>query len=123
MAKKQQYHCTVEVAISVIGGKWKPLILKQMIDSHRRYNELQRLVPGVTHKVLSEQLRELEKDGIIERQVYPEVPPKVEYRLTEFGRTVLPVEEALCSWGKTYMERKGITLAPIADRSCTQAPE
>ena len=110
MAKRGQYHCTVEVALDVIGGKWKPLILKQMIGSQRRYNELHRLVPGISPKVLIHQLRELEKDGIVERQVFPEIPPKVEYRLTEFGRTVIPVEEALCTWGKTYMERKGITL-------------
>ena len=102
----------MEVALNVIGGKWKPLILKQMIETQRRYNELYRLVPGISHKVLIHQLRELEKDGIVERQVFPEIPPKVEYRLTEFGRTVIPVEEALCAWGRTYMERMGITLAP-----------
>ena len=68
--------------------------------------------PAVTQKVLSQQLRELEEDGIIERIVYAEVPPKVEYRLTEFGRSVLPVQNAMCSWGKKFIEENGIALTP-----------
>ena len=115
MAGRRQYQCPVEVALDVIGGKWKPLILHQLIHSTLRYNELHRLMPGVSHKVLSQQLRELEDDGIIERQVYPEVPPKVEYRLTELGKTIIPMKEALSSWGMMYLERKCITLVPRSE--------
>lgn len=98
------YHCAVEAALDVIGGKWKPLILWRLGDNVMRFGELQRSLPGVNAKMLTKQLRELENDGVIKRTLYPEVPPRVEYSITEFGRTLIPILEALCTWGATYLE-------------------
>lgn len=97
------YHCTVEAALDVIGGKWKPIILWHLKDNVLRFNELQKGLPGVNSKMLTKQLRELEEDGVIRRKVYAEVPPRVEYTITEFGKTVLPILEALCTWGAQYL--------------------
>jgi len=97
------FHCPVEAALDVIGGKWKPLILWALGESVMRFSELQRVLPGVNAKMLTKQLRELEDDGIILRTVYPEVPPRVEYRITEFGMTLIPILQALCDWGAQYL--------------------
>jgi len=97
------YHCTVEATLDVIGGKWKPLILWHLGDSVLRFSELQRGLPGVNAKMLTKQLRELEEDGVIRRTVYPEVPPRVEYTITEFGKTLIPILQALCAWGAQYL--------------------
>lgn len=97
------FHCPVEAALDVIGGKWKPLILWHLGDGVKRFSELQRELPGVNAKMLTRQLRELEGDGVVRRTVYPEVPPRVEYAVTEFGRTLLPIMEALCAWGTQYL--------------------
>ena len=88
--------CPVVNTLDIIGGKWKVLILYYLNEETRRFNELQRLLEGIT------QLRELENDGIVHREVYPQVPPKVEYSLTEFGRTLMPVIEAMHHWGEQY---------------------
>jgi len=97
------YHCTVEAALDVIGGKWKPLILWALGDNVMRFSELQKGLPGVNAKMLTKQLRELEQDGVIRRTIYPEVPPRVEYAITEFGRTLIPILQALCTWGANYL--------------------
>lgn len=97
------YHCPVEAALDVIGGKWKPLILWALGDNVLRFNELQKGLPGVNTKMLTKQLRELEEDGVITRKVYPEVPPRVEYAITDFGRTLIPILQALCNWGAEYL--------------------
>ncbi|WP_048149225.1 winged helix-turn-helix transcriptional regulator [Methanolacinia paynteri] len=97
------YHCSVEASLDVIGGKWKPLILWKLGDGVMRFSELQRTLPGVNAKMLTKQLRELEEDGIVLRTVYPEVPPRVEYSITEFGMTLIPVLQALCKWGTIYL--------------------
>jgi DNA-binding HxlR family transcriptional regulator len=97
------YHCPVEAALDVIGGKWKPLILWYLGDNIVRFGELQKGLPGVNAKMLTKQLRELENDGVIKRTIYPEVPPRVEYIITDFGKTLLPIMEALCSWGANYL--------------------
>jgi DNA-binding HxlR family transcriptional regulator len=97
------YHCPVEAALDVIGGKWKPLILWALGDNVLRFNELQKGLPGVNTKMLTKQLRELEEDGVITRTVYPEVPPRVEYAITDFGRTLIPILQALCNWGAGYL--------------------
>jgi DNA-binding HxlR family transcriptional regulator len=99
----KSYHCPVEAALDVIGGKWKPLILWALGDKVLRFNELQKALPGINTKMLTKQLRALEEDGVIDRYVYPEVPPRVEYRITEFGRTLIPILEALCDWGADYL--------------------
>lgn len=94
--------CPVNTTLSVIGGKWKVLILYHLIEQTQRFNELRRQLPDITQRMLTLQLRELEEDGLIHREVYPVVPPKVEYSLTEFGRTLLPVIEAMHQWGVEY---------------------
>lgn len=99
----KSYHCPVEAALDVIGGKWKPLILWALGDSVLRFNELQKALPGVNTKMLTKQLRELEEDGVITRKIYPEVPPRVEYAITDFGRTLIPILQALCNWGAGYL--------------------
>ncbi|MDO5074246.1 HxlR family transcriptional regulator [Neisseria animaloris] len=94
--------CPVSTTLDIIGGKWKVLILHHLNTETRRFNELQRLMPAVTQRMLTLQLRELEGDGIVHREVYPQVPPKVEYSLTEFGLTLMPVIEAMHRWGTEY---------------------
>jgi DNA-binding HxlR family transcriptional regulator len=91
--------CPVEAALEVIGGKWKGTILYRLLMGKKRFNELKRMFPSLTQRILTQQLRELERDGIIHREVYAEVPPRVEYSLTEFGRTLTPVLELLREWG------------------------
>jgi DNA-binding HxlR family transcriptional regulator len=100
----KSYHCPVEAALDVIGGKWKPLILWALGDEVMRFSELQKALPGINTKMLTKQLRALEDDGVIKRTVYPEVPPRVEYMITEFGKTLIPILEALCDWGSNYLE-------------------
>jgi DNA-binding HxlR family transcriptional regulator len=97
------FHCPVEAALDVIGGKWKPLILWALGDEVMRFGELQKALPGINTKMLTKQLRELEEDGVIRRKIYPEVPPRVEYTITDFGKTLIPILEALCNWGAEYL--------------------
>jgi len=99
------FGCPVEAALEALGGKWKGLILFHLKDEKRRFNELRRLIPDITQRTLTRQLRELEQDRIVERTVYPEVPPKVEYELTEFGKTLIPILEALYAWGQQYIDQ------------------
>jgi DNA-binding HxlR family transcriptional regulator len=98
--------CAVEVTLSVIGGLWKPVILFHLLEEKKRFMELTRLLPNTTQRMLTLQLRELEADGIVARHVYPQVPPKVEYELTEFGRTLAPVLISLREWGESYRARE-----------------
>lgn len=97
--------CPVETTLDVIGGKWKGIILYQLLDGTKRFNEFRRLNPGITQFMLTLQLRELERDGIIHREIFKEVPPRVEYSLTDFGRTLEPVITSMKAWGESYKER------------------
>jgi len=99
------YRCTVAVTLEVIGGKWKSLILWHLSFKTLRFSQLQRRLNRITQKMLTQQLRELERDGLVRRQVYAEVPPRVEYSLTELGTTVVPILEQMCQWGKTFLGR------------------
>ena len=103
MNNKSHYHCPVEATLSVIGGKYKAIILWHLIDNTLRFSELRRFLPQATPKMLTQQLRELEADGMIHREVYPVVPPKTEYSLTEYGQTLIPVVRALSVWGREHM--------------------
>ena len=95
--------CTaVTTTLAIIGGKWKILILYHLCAGTQRFNELRRLLPDITQRMLTLQLRELEDDGIVHREVYPQVPPKVEYSLTAFGATLILVIEVMDAWGKQY---------------------
>ena len=94
--------CPVVNTLDIIGGKWKVLILYYLYGETRRFNELQRLLAGVTQRMLTLQLRELENDGIVHREVYPQVPPKVEYALSGRGRSLIPILDAMCDWGNAH---------------------
>lgn len=106
--KAKGYHCPIEAAMDIVGGKYKAIILYHLMDSTLRYNEIQKEIPQATPKMLSQQLKELEADGIINRVLYPVVPPKTEYSLTELGKTLVPIIKALCDWGKRYFDMLGI---------------
>ena len=97
--------CSVGITVDVIGGKWKALVLFYLLDGTMRFNELRRQIPDCTQRMLTLQLRELEEDGLVERTVYPVVPPRVEYKLTPFGRTLRPIIEAMSAWGHRYRQR------------------
>jgi DNA-binding HxlR family transcriptional regulator len=100
------FNCPVEATLAVIGGKWKGLILFHLAQSGtHRFSELRRKIPGVSERMLTQQLRELECDGVVHREVYPEVPPKVEYSLTHYGETLRPICELMCVWGKKHIKR------------------
>ena len=98
--------CAVEATLAVIGGLWKPVILFNLLQGTRRFGELSRALPNATQRMLTLQLRELEADGLITRTVFAEVPPRVEYALTDFGRTLEPVLALLAAWGKDYRRMK-----------------
>ncbi|SDS37975.1 transcriptional regulator, HxlR family [Paenibacillaceae bacterium GAS479] len=101
--------CPVEVAVKLIGGKWKIVILNQLAyHGPKRFNELRRIFPEITQRMLTLQLRELEVDGLINRKIYHEIPPKVEYSLSELGSSILPVLIKLQDWGLYYMEQKKV---------------
>lgn len=101
----RSYQNPVELAQDLIGGKWKMPILWRLKDRTWRYNELRRGLGRVTHKMLTQQLRELERDGLLTRTVFPVVPPRVEYTITPLGRSAVPVIEALRDWGSAYRRR------------------
>jgi DNA-binding HxlR family transcriptional regulator len=97
------YGCPIEALMDAVGGKWKPVILYHLMGGTRRFGELRRLVPGVSQRMLTQHLRELEVDGIVHREVYREVPPKVEYSLTGLGRTLEPVLLKMNEWAEEHM--------------------
>ena len=96
--------CPVETAMLLIGNKWKIFVLRELLDGTRRFNELQRSITDISQKVLTQNLRAMEEDGIITRKVFAEVPPRVEYTLSEVGNTLRPVIEVLGNWGIHYQE-------------------
>ncbi|MFI9505433.1 winged helix-turn-helix transcriptional regulator [Nocardia sp. NPDC052566] len=108
----KRYHCAVEVTVDLIGGKWKPVILAHLKEGVRRYGELRRLMPSTSEKMLVQQLRELEAEGLVRRSVFDTVPPQVEYDLTEEGWSLVPVLTAMYEWGEKRAARAGITVQP-----------
>jgi len=111
-------HCPVETVIGLIGGKYKTLILWKLSSQTQRFSELQKAIPQATAKMLTQQLRELETDGLIHREVYPVIPPKVEYSLTVLGKSIQPILESMYSWGDNFLQDKGIKA-----NCCMTAPE
>ncbi len=102
--------CPVEATLGVIGGKWKGVILYHLLSDTMRFNELRRTMPEITQRMLTKQLRELEADKLVSRKVYAEVPPKVEYSMTEYGKTLAPVVQALQRWGTRHLSGEGENL-------------
>ncbi len=106
--------CPVRTTLNLLGGKWKLLILASLLDGARRYGELRRLMPEITEKMLIQELRELEADGLVARTVHQQVPPKVEYALVGPGEQVRPVLQALLGWGLDYLAQQGIRVPAAA---------
>ncbi|MGE7758768.1 winged helix-turn-helix transcriptional regulator [Peribacillus simplex] len=103
--QKKKYNISVEATLEVLGGKWKCVILCHLTHGKKRTSELKRLMPNITQKMLTQQLRELEQDEVINRIVYNQVPPKVEYELSEYGQSLESILSALCTWGENHITR------------------
>lgn len=111
MAKiKDEYVCSLGLTIDLIGGKWKLMILWYLIKGPKRFTVLKNAIPNITQKILTEQLRELEANKIISRQVYATVPPTVEYSMTKYGETLIPIINDLCYWSEVYARENNIKL-------------
>ncbi|MEO0539548.1 MAG: helix-turn-helix domain-containing protein [Cyanobacteria bacterium P01_A01_bin.105] len=113
--------CDVEATLSVIGGRWKPILMCHLLGGRKRFGELRRLTPNATERMITLQLRELEADGVISRQVYAEVPPRVEYELTEFGRSLEAILTLMQDWGREFKARR-LAEAPETEAPETEAP-
>lgn len=96
----ETFYCALDVTMNFVGGKWKAIVLWYLRKGAKRFGEIKKLIPPITEKMLSLQLKELEKDGIVKRTIFPEVPPRVEYELTEAGKTLLPLLEEMAAWGR-----------------------
>ena len=108
----KEYHCAMDITMDYIGGKWKTVVLWYLRKDKKRFSELKRLIPNITEKMLSIQLKDLENDGLLERKIYAEVPPKVEYQLTAFGKTLIPMLEEIALWGRNLAEARGKLVEP-----------
>ncbi|GBE02626.1 HTH-type transcriptional activator HxlR [bacterium BMS3Bbin06] len=102
----KQSDCPVEITLSLLGDKWKVLILWELFERIKRFGELNRAISGISQKMLTQQLRQMEKDGLIKRKVYAEVPPRVEYSLTDIGKSLKPILDAMHKWGSNYSASK-----------------
>ena len=99
----KEYNCPVDATISKIGGKYKAVILYHLENCTLRYNEILKRIPSITDKMLAQQLRELENDNLIIKKIYPVIPPKTEYSLSELGKTLVPILDSMCEWGQQFM--------------------
>ena len=106
--KKELPPCPVETTLTLIGNKWKLLILRDLMNGTKRFGELRKSVGNISQKVLTENLREMESDKLLKRKVYAQVPPKVEYSLTELGESLNPIIESLRDWGNSYKKKLGV---------------
>ena len=105
--KTNYLDCPIEATFKVIGGKWKAIVIYYLIEDPKRFTELLNLLETVSPRILTKQLKELERDKVIERHYYAEMPPRVEYALTDYGRTLLPVIEVICRWGEERLKLTG----------------
>lgn len=103
--KKEMPICPVEATLSIIGDKWKILILRDLIDGTKRFGELKKSIGSISQKVLTQQLRDMEEDGLVDRKAYAEIPPRVEYSLTETGNSLKPILDSMFLWGQQYKEK------------------
>lgn len=101
---QNEYNCPVDATISKIGGKYKAVILYHLGYDTLRYNQIRKKIPAITDKMLAQQLRELESDNLIIKKIYPIIPPKTEYNLSELGKTLIPLLDSMCEWGQQFME-------------------
>ena len=106
LTKEELPECPVATTVALIGSKWKLLILKYLLNKTMRYNELKREIDGISQKVLTSTLKSMVEDGIVIRTSYPEVPPRVEYSLSEIGESMRPVIDVMADWGNTYKNKK-----------------
>jgi len=106
LTKEEMPACPVATTVSLIGSKWKLLIIRNLLTRPWRFNELKRDLEGISQKVLTDSLRSMEEDGIITRTVYPEVPPRVEYALSELGESMRPIIDSMAAWGENYKSMK-----------------
>ncbi|MBO0780366.1 MAG: helix-turn-helix transcriptional regulator [Ktedonobacteraceae bacterium] len=109
--------CPVDVTLSTVGGKWKPLIVYYLLSGTKRFGELRRLIPGATQQMLTMQLRELEQARVLDRKVYPQVPPKVEYSLTDLGRSLEPLLYQMAAWGEWYCDQTNREHEQVSDKA------
>lgn len=109
----EDFYCPVKLTADIIGGKWKPLILFYLEEGTLRFGEVQKRIPGMTKKMLTQHLRELERDGIIHRKVYAVVPPKVEYSLTKHGGSLKPILKLMSAWGTKHRARYGAAASRV----------
>lgn len=106
MTKKDLPACPVEITMGLIGEKWKVLIIRDLLTETKRFGELRKSVTGITQKVLTNNLRQMEASGLVKRKVYSEVPPRVEYSLTETGLSLKPILDSMVTWGNAYREKQ-----------------
>ena len=102
----EKYECPVEAVSELIGGRWKIVILSRLMDGTRRYGEIKKSIRYISEKMLIQQLRQLERDGLIDRKQYPEVPPRVEYSLSDKGRTLIPLFQYIGDWGREHLAER-----------------
>lgn len=125
MARKYNWKtgCDVEATLSVIGGRWKPILVCHLLSGRKRFGELRRLTPNATERMITLQLRELEADGVLDRHVYAEVPPRVEYELTDYGRTLEPILVQMQAWGRDFKARQAAADATHNDCALESVPD
>lgn len=114
---QKKYNISVEATLEVIGGKWKCVILCHLTHGTKRTSDLKRLMPAITQKMLTQQLRELEQDGIVNRISYNQVPPKVEYELSEYGWSLKPILDSLCNWGELHIIKEYGDISEVLEDS------
>ncbi len=113
---KHSEFCPVETTVRIVGGRWKAAVLEQLFQGTKRFSELKRGVAGITQRMLSQQLRELQSTGIVERTVYPDAPPRVVYTITPLGRSLRPLLDAMCHWGKSHSAAMALKKLRASDR-------
>lgn len=108
--------CPVEKTARIVGGRWKAVVIDQLLQGSKRFSELKRGIPGITQRMLSQQLRDLQSTGIVERAVFPDTPPRVVYTITPLGKSLRPLLDAMCHWGKSHSAAMALKKLRASDR-------